>query len=206
MAASAVLTIFRLPCHGPGKTILAVPCDEPKEFPFASSRTYAQEGLGITSVLSSMRFQSFADDHGEWPKDLMNAMKVIDPKGQWVALHGTVQEGPFIGAEAIGLGSNRDKQQRACSIALLRSVTHLEGLDPCVQDLFANTKITKVKPPVNDKTRQIERNDRAMSQPQISSPWKKEGRKPQPWINSPKAPKSENKIDNRNIGKSKIVF
>jgi hypothetical protein len=130
------MMIYRLPSGaGEGRNVFAVSCCEPKKFPFAEARSYAQSCLGIHSFKDdAVRFESYDGSVG-WPHELAEALDAIDPgkaRGEgheFVALRGTLLQGPFKGTVAIGLGSNREKQQKALIIALIRTVK-CPSIDP----------------------------------------------------------------------------
>ena len=109
---------------GAGGKIVGVACDNPKDEAFQIASKAAQFALGFFGV-AQLPLQivqgSFGTRKDVIPKEMLSALLAADTQN--VQRHyfdmALVTAGPLKGLRAVGIGSNTEKRERACKVALV---------------------------------------------------------------------------------------
>mmetsp|Transcript_9487 Transcript_9487/g.26611 ORF Transcript_9487/g.26611 Transcript_9487/m.26611 type:complete len:371 (+) Transcript_9487:86-1198(+) len=127
-----------------GKARYGVLCEDAKKWPFDCARSYVQCGLTMQSSRGSLDL--IYRGQPTFPNDMVEVLDSPELGGNHYVM-ARVREGPCIGLEAFGLGSNKEVIGKALCIALLfcaKDAGRLAYAEPDVRDFLCTANVKKL--------------------------------------------------------------
>eukprot|EP00929_Paragymnodinium_shiwhaense_P119199 TRINITY_DN9107_c0_g1_i2.p1 TRINITY_DN9107_c0_g1~~TRINITY_DN9107_c0_g1_i2.p1 ORF type:complete len:513 (+),score=58.82 TRINITY_DN9107_c0_g1_i2:138-1676(+) len=145
-----VVTAYILPGHD-GSQIFAVRCHDVKALQFQDSKRIMRHLVDVDGTAPPVEYSELGnlarpnDDHDWCDQKLLTALRDADSNGGDLFSGGDnkqfnvvrVLRGPFGGLRGVGVGTNKEKRERACSAAIALGAIHFARPDIDVSDLWA---------------------------------------------------------------------